>query len=151
MKSKAPLSLMEQMVMILVFALAAALCLQAFVKSDSISSRSDARDRAVVLCQSTAEAIRQTGGDPETALKGAAQLLGASYGAYSQEGAPLEIHYNQDWSLCQNRDYTYALKAQPLETDQPGLAKALVQVTQNGQGQPLFRLEVAWQEVTIHG
>ena len=44
MKSKAPLILMEQMAILLVFALAAALCLQAFVKSDSLSSRS--RDRA---------------------------------------------------------------------------------------------------------
>ena len=38
MKSKAPLALMEQMVMILVFALAAALCLQAFVKSEDRKS-----------------------------------------------------------------------------------------------------------------
>ena len=49
MKSKAPLLLMEQMVMLLVFALAAALCLQAFVKSDGLSRRSEARDRAMTL------------------------------------------------------------------------------------------------------
>ena len=36
MRSKAPLVMMEQMVMLLVFALAAALCLQAFVRSDEI-------------------------------------------------------------------------------------------------------------------
>ena len=41
MRSKAPLLLMEQMVMLLVFALAAALCVQAFVKSDAISARGD--------------------------------------------------------------------------------------------------------------
>ena len=40
MRSKAPLLLMEQMVMLLVFALAAALCLQAFVKSDGLSGDS---------------------------------------------------------------------------------------------------------------
>ena len=40
MKSRAPLALMEQMVMLLVFALAAALCLQAFVRSDNISRQS---------------------------------------------------------------------------------------------------------------
>ena len=50
MRSKAPLILMEQMVMLLVFALAAALCLQAFVKSDELSARGEARDRAAVLC-----------------------------------------------------------------------------------------------------
>ncbi len=36
-QSEAPLALMEQMVMLLVFALAAALCLQAFVRSDTES------------------------------------------------------------------------------------------------------------------
>ena len=48
MRSKAPLAMMEQMVMVLVFALAAALCLQAFVKSDRMSKEMEARDRAVV-------------------------------------------------------------------------------------------------------
>ena len=52
MKSKAPLLLMEQMVMLLVFALAAALCLQAFVRSEAMSRESEARDHAAVLCQS---------------------------------------------------------------------------------------------------
>ena len=41
MRSKAPLVLIEQMVMLLVFALASALCLQAFVKSDAISVRGE--------------------------------------------------------------------------------------------------------------
>ncbi len=47
MKSKAPLVMMEQMVMILVFALAAALCLQAFVLSNSLSEQGQARDQAL--------------------------------------------------------------------------------------------------------
>lgn len=145
MKSKAPLALMEQMVMILVFALAAALCLQAFVKSDAISSRSDARDRAVSLCQTAAEGLRHAGGDGETALQGAAELLGLSYGAYAPEGAALEAHYNADWTLCDNRDYAYCLKVQLMETDLPGLAMAQVQVWQSGGVQPLFALETAWQ------
>nr|WP_326127058.1 hypothetical protein [uncultured Oscillibacter sp.] len=58
MRSKAPLILMEQMVMLLVFALAAALCLQAFVKSDALSSRSEARDRALLEAQNAAEALK---------------------------------------------------------------------------------------------
>ena len=63
MRSKAPLMMMEQMVMLLVFALAAALCLQAFVKSDEMSRRSEARDRAVAEAQNAAELIRYYGGD----------------------------------------------------------------------------------------
>ena len=45
MRSKAPLVLMEQLVMVLVFALAAALCVQVFVLSDQTSRNYAARDR----------------------------------------------------------------------------------------------------------
>ena len=48
MRSKAPLVLIEQMIMLLVFALAAALCLQAFVKADGISMQGEKRSYAVV-------------------------------------------------------------------------------------------------------
>ena len=68
MRSKAPLAMMEQMVMLLVFALAAALCLQAFVKSDQMSKRMEAQDRAATLCQSAAEVIRSTRQAPRVYL-----------------------------------------------------------------------------------
>ena len=79
MKSRAPLALMEQMVMLLVFALAAALCLQAFVRSDNISRQSEARDRAAMLVQSAAEAIQSYGGDACDAFAGAAELLATTF------------------------------------------------------------------------
>ena len=40
-RSKAPLALMEQIIMILVFALAAAVCLQAFVYANGLSTRGE--------------------------------------------------------------------------------------------------------------
>ena len=48
MRSKAPLALMEQLVMVLVFALAAALCVQVFGLSGQTSRWNDSRDRALV-------------------------------------------------------------------------------------------------------
>ena len=68
MKSKASLVLMEQLVMLLVFALAAAFCLQAFVRADAISRQTARRDEAVLIAQSAAEILRATG-DPELAKK----------------------------------------------------------------------------------
>ena len=58
MKSKASLLLMEQLVMLLVFALAAALCLQAFAKAEVISAETARRDRAVVLARNAAELLK---------------------------------------------------------------------------------------------
>ena len=63
MRSKAPLVLMEQLVMVLVFALAAALCVQVFVLSDQTSRSYEARDRAVVAAQNAAEQLKGCGGD----------------------------------------------------------------------------------------
>ena len=63
MRSKAPLALMEQMVMVLVFALAAALCLQAFALADRISRQNAERDQALVAAQNAAEQVKQVRGD----------------------------------------------------------------------------------------
>ena len=43
-RSKAPLALMEQIIMILVFALAAAVCLQAFVYANGLSTRGEKKN-----------------------------------------------------------------------------------------------------------
>lgn len=61
MKSKASLFLMEQLVMLLVFSLAAAVCLGIFVRADKISVQTGQRDEAVMLAQNTAEVLKYTG------------------------------------------------------------------------------------------
>lgn len=58
-RSKAPLALMEQIIMILVFALTAAVCLQAFVYSDSLSKQGEKRDVAAKYAQQVAEYLKQ--------------------------------------------------------------------------------------------
>ena len=133
MKSKAPLLLMEQMVMLLVFALAAALCLQAFALSDRLSRRSEARDKGVILSQTAAEVIRHQGGTAETALEKAAASLGGTY-----DPAAPELSLKGEGPL--------RVIAKPVPTGVPGLAKASLQV--EWEGEVLFEMETAWQEVT---
>lgn len=65
MKHRTSLVLMEQLIMVLIFALAAALCLGLFVKADAISRETARKEEAVVLAQSAAELLKHTG-DPET-------------------------------------------------------------------------------------
>ncbi len=147
MKSKAPLALMEQMVMLLVFALAAALCLQAFVKSDAISKRCEERDRAMTLCQSAAEVIRSCGGDFERA----AALLDAT----DWEEDSLHIFYGSDWTPSapvSDSVYTFGhtLGVCRVETGVPGLGKAEIWMTDDESGEELARFQVAWQEVIAH-
>ena len=66
MKNKTSLLLMEQLVMILVFALAAALCLQAFAQAKVISEETARYDQAVTLARNAAELLKATGGDLQT-------------------------------------------------------------------------------------
>ena len=61
MRSKAPLVMMEQIVMVLVFALAAALCLQTFVLSGKISRQTEAVSRGTAEAQNAAETIKALG------------------------------------------------------------------------------------------
>ena len=65
MKSKASLSLMELLVMVLIFALAAALCLQTFAKAQTISLETARQDEAVLLAQNGAELLKSGMAAPE--------------------------------------------------------------------------------------
>lgn len=61
MKSKTPLVMMEQIVMVLIFALAAALCLQTFVLSGKMSKENELVNRAAIEAQNTAESMKAYG------------------------------------------------------------------------------------------
>ena len=58
MKSKATLTLMELLAMVLVFSLAAAVCLRLFAGAASLSEETARQDRAVVLAQNAAESLK---------------------------------------------------------------------------------------------
>lgn len=148
MRSKAPLAMIEHLVMLLVFALAAALCLQAFLWADSHSRENEARDRACLAAQNAAELIKHTDGDAADKLTAAAQTLGGSYA----QGL-LCVDYDADWRPVSS-DGVCRLTARGLPSGVPGLGLAEVQVTAGGTAEEdltvLFRLEVAWQEEVPH-
>lgn len=141
MRSKTPLALMEQLVMVLVFALAAALCIQAFAASDRISRTAAARDRAVQLAQSAAEIMKSRGGDLAQAQSAAMERLG---GQLSQ--GVWYVLYDRDWNEVSDgsAEAVYRLEAQPdSNAEQP---KADIRVSME-DGKTLIALPVVWQEV----
>ena len=135
--SRPPLILMEQMVMVLVFALAAALCLQAFVKSDGLSRQSEQRDRALLQAQSAMEVVRYCSGD----MNAAAELLGAQYPSEDK----LMIDYDEDWNLADGT-MRYTLGAVLLYSSVDGLGMAEIWVRDELEDRELVRMDVAWQE-----
>ena len=70
MQNKAPLALIELTVMILIFSVAAALCLQAFVWSDLTSAQIQKQDKAMLQAETAAEVVKGCKGDfAEAGLK----------------------------------------------------------------------------------
>ena len=135
MRSRAPLALMEQAVMVLVFALAAALCLRAFVLADGISRQVEATDHAVLWAESAADTLKAREGD----LSRAAAELGGEV-----DGQRWTILLDENWQETAGES-AYTLTVQPVESDQPLLGKAQIDVAEKN-GDSLFSLEVCWQE-----
>lgn len=125
MRSKASLMLMEQLIMVLVFALAAAACLGVFVKADGVSKETTLRDRAVVLAQNGAEVMKSCSGDMESA----ADILD---GTADERGITV-----QDGELTMQIEKT--------ASNVTGLGLAEVRVWRGDT--TLFNLTVGWQEV----
>jgi|GEM_PF-667159 len=145
MRGKATLALMEQLVMVLVFALAAALCVQAFAASNRMSETAAARDRAVQLAQSAAEIMKSRGGDMAQAQSAAMDRLG---GQLSQ--GVWYILYDRDWNEVSDdgsEEAVYRLEALP--DSGAGQSKAEIRVSVE-DGETLSSLPVAWQEVDNH-
>lgn len=142
MRSKTPLALMEQVVMILVFALAAALCLQIFVFSDQISRRNEEIDGAVLLAQNTAETVKRCGG-----IEGAAEILGGEI-----EQMMWSSYYHEDLTPALDRESAwYHVDTLPENSGVEGLGQAHIAVFRFDESEALFSLTVAWQEVDGDG
>ena len=138
MKNKAPLSLMEQLVMLTVFALAAGLCLQIFVLSSLMSRRGEAADHAVTKVQNAAEVLKASDGD----FSKCGRLLG---GAAAGEG--WQICYDDRWEETSRENAAYELLICPVSEEIPLLGSARISAS-TVSGDPLFAITVSWQEVS---
>ena len=72
MKNKSTLSLIEQMIAGIIFAVAAAICLKVFAFSDAVSRDGNERSEAIICAQNAAEVLKDSHGDVEKALEAAA-------------------------------------------------------------------------------
>lgn len=120
MKKNASMLLLELILMLLVFALSAALCLQAFAWAGSRARQSEAEDMALLQAQNAAE-ILKSGGEVRV------------------------LYYDAHWTETPTPD-CYCLQAVPLDSGSRLLGKAGITVT-DADGAVLAALTVCWQEV----
>ena len=144
-RSKAPLSLMEQLIMVFVFAFAAAVCLQAFVYSDRLSKDGTEKEMAAVRATEVIETVKAYHGD----LNKAADTLQAQATEATGdggEGALLTKTYDDDGLRVE-------LKTQAeIETGGNFLHQkadvsvfALPKEGEKEKTDPVYTVEVAWQ------
>lgn len=147
-RSRVTLVLMEQVLMLLAFALAATLCVQTFVYASRQSIDYEERDRAVQMAQTAVEIIKSTGSSMEQAQLTAAKHMG---GQVIQ--GDWRVFYDQDWQeVSSGMPYRYCLQAIAEPSGLKGFWKANVQVLadegESGKQEILFQLPAAWQEVS---
>ncbi len=125
MRGKSPLVIIELVIMLLVFALAAALCLGAFALAEDISERSAQRSDAATMAQNCAEILHRYGGDME---KSAEVLGGSCFGG--------ELRVEKDG---------LALSVSEAESGHELLGAAHISVV-DSSGAELFAFNCAWQK-----
>lgn len=141
MRNKSTLVLIEHMVMLLVFALAAAVCLRMFALSGRLSRTYEATDRAVLVAQNAAERIKQSG------IEGFVEQTGAK----TEGGTVWSLFYDENWKLVPKEPGKFILRVTGGEETEYLLRAEIVVCT--GTGEELFRLPVGAQtgtEVTVH-
>lgn len=134
MKSKAPLAMMEQIIMVLVFAIASAVCLQIFVLSEKLSEQTELENLAVLHVQNAAEQLKALG--PEQFL-------------LTWEAKPVkdgwQIFLDADWQKTEQTELTaYYLELCPQEETLENFWNINVRITKK-DGTELFCLPVAGQ------
>ena len=128
MKSKTPLTLLELLVMILIFSITAALCVQVFVTADRWSRENALRDQAILSVQTVAERVKVMEGElPEENWT----IL------FDAEGQP----------VAKSEEAVYDVTVEKTSSGHPLLGTAVVKATAFNENEELFRITVAWQEV----
>lgn len=133
MKNKSTLVLIEQIIMLLVFAVAATVCVRMFVTSERMSEKNAAIDRAVIEAQNAAEHLKR-GGVTELADK---------MGALKDGPEKWIVYYDSEWNvMTTERKDGFSLTVS--YTDATNLWEADISVASAKDGE-LFRIRTAGQ------
>lgn len=135
--NKTPLALMEQVIMVFVFALAAALCVQVFVYARTVSVSMEERDHGIVICQNIAETAKECKGNLETLQE---RMEG------SREENEFVLYYDDKWNqIAKNQAVCYRAAFRVLARDE-FCSKGEVLIIKSVDDTEIFSLPVAWQE-----
>ncbi|MBE6972351.1 MAG: hypothetical protein E7440_00475 [Ruminococcaceae bacterium] len=132
MKNRTSLLIMELLVMVLVFALAGALCLRMFVWAEQSVRDQAQRHGALLLAQNVAQRLKSIEKERPESVDQTETMF-----------------YDAVWEPC-DPPGEYRLEVSRLPTAYTTLGSARIRVYGAGEA-PLAQLDVNWQEVENHG
>ena len=135
MKKKASLPLMELAIMILVFALAAVMCLRVFIWADKRSRYNEARSQMAICVQNAAEMLKYNRGD----LTVSKNAIGGT-----EDGEKWTLRYDENYELTDG-EAEYTIEVQREESEEL-LGQAGITALDK-DGNELLTVTVCWQEV----
>ena len=130
MKSKTPLVLMDQIIMVLIFALSAVVYIKVFVYSNNVSKSVEAASHAAFKAQTMAEELKYSSGE--------------SLENWNYDNDSWYIYYDENWQETKE-EAEYTMKVTK-EYEEDGLCRVSLRVLDDRE--VIFEIPVAWQEVT---
>lgn len=143
---KTGLFLMELIIAILFFSLAATICIQLFVKSHMISERSIALNHSILLAQNTAEIFYATNGDPEkmASLLGCGESSGTAAIADSDNASTLTLFYTDKFDCLDPAEAASAVFQQTISLyadSDPALITCHIAISEFSSGDVIYSLD----------
>lgn len=143
---KTGLFLMELIIAILSFSLAAAICIQLFVKSHMISERSIALNHSILLAQNTAEIFYATNGNPEkmASLLGCGESSDTAAIADSDNASTLTLFYTDKFDRLDPAQAASAVFQQTISLSpdsDPALITCHVVISEPSSGAVIYSLD----------
>ena len=143
---KTGLFLMELIIAILFFSLAAAICIQLFVKSHMISERSIALNHSILLAQNTTEIFYATNGDPEkmASLLGCGESSGTAAIADSDNASTLTLFYTDKFDCLDPAEAASAVFQQTISLyadSDPALITCHIVISELSSGDVIYSLD----------
>ena len=125
-RSKSTLFLIEQLIVIAVFAICAVACISILTSAYFTANDSQATNHAILKAESAAEAFKATDGD----IEAIANVLGGTSGTAADGVSGVAVYYDSSWQVCSegNASYQLGLVVYAPGDQKPGLIKGEITV-----------------------
>ncbi len=142
----ASLFLMELIAALLMFSLAAALCLQMFAKAHSMQKNTDRLHMASSQARNAAELMKRAaepgGARQDDAYRLFTDCIAKEYPHAIADDGQMRVHFDADWNHCIPDDGAYRMDLSFQDAQQEGLFCCNIAVFQTGESPPVYSLDL---------